>query len=111
MARWLATCTRTRSIAPPSLWPPTATLACSAAQILGRVDLASGSPDGALGVLHQEAGGDAIACGITRLRINALLAEAVSLNTLGLRTEAVPQPCWTSRKGCGFQMSDGWAAT
>jgi hypothetical protein len=58
------------------------------AQVLGRADLALGFARRALSVLPADGRAAAAAPGAARLRINALLAEAVSLNTLGLRAHA-----------------------
>jgi hypothetical protein len=58
------------------------------AQVLGRPDLALGFARRALSVLPADGRAAAVAPGVARLRINALLAEAVSLNTLGLRAQA-----------------------
>jgi hypothetical protein len=73
------------------------------AQVLGRADLALGFVRRALAVLPPEARGNATSAGgVTRLRINALLAEAVSLNTLRLRAEAF-SVCGYAESLAGFR--------
>lgn len=58
------------------------------AQVLGRADLALGFARRALAVLPEDKHGNAIDYGAARLRINAILAEVVSLNTLALPAQA-----------------------
>ena len=58
------------------------------AQVLGRADLALGLARRALGALPPPAAREAAASHVTRLRVNALLAEAVTLNTLRLHSAA-----------------------
>jgi hypothetical protein len=58
------------------------------AQVLGRADLALGFARRALGALPPLARRDSASPDVTRLRVNALLAEAVSLNALRLYSAA-----------------------
>jgi hypothetical protein len=59
------------------------------AQALGRPDLALGFARQAIGALSLPAGSAREPAQVTRLRMNALLAETVSLNTLGLHRSAL----------------------
>jgi hypothetical protein len=59
------------------------------AQALGRADLALGFARRAIGALPVPPGATREPAPVTRLRVNALLAEAVSLNTLGLHRFAL----------------------
>ena len=58
------------------------------AQVLGRADIALGCARKAIGILQPIATGPSSADDAVRLHINARFAEVVSLNTLGLRSEA-----------------------
>jgi hypothetical protein len=58
------------------------------AQVLGRADLALACARRALGALPPPAAREAVTSDVTRLRVNALLAEAVTLNTLRLHSAA-----------------------
>jgi len=58
------------------------------AQVLGRADIALGCARNAIGILQSIGTGAASSDDQVRLHINARFAEVVSLNTLGLRTEA-----------------------
>ncbi len=58
------------------------------AQVLGRPDLALGFSRNAIAVISAADAGDGEDDELIRLRINAMLAEVVTLNTLGLRADA-----------------------
>ena len=72
------------------------------AQVLGRADLALGFARQALGALPPPAHRELAGHGVTRLRVNALLAEAVSLNTLKLHSAAF-LACGYAESLPGFQ--------
>jgi hypothetical protein len=59
------------------------------AQVLGRPDLALGFARRALRALPASRPGSSGSPAIVRLRVNAIFAEIVTLNTLGLRADAV----------------------
>jgi hypothetical protein len=59
------------------------------AQVLGRLDLALGFARQAIRMLPASQPGNAGASAVVRLRINAIFAEIVTLNTLGLRRDAL----------------------
>ncbi len=59
------------------------------AQVLGRADLALGFARRAVGALPVPGRGSAEPPAVTRLRVNAMLAEVVTLNTLGLQQDAL----------------------
>jgi hypothetical protein len=59
------------------------------AQVLGRPDLALGFARRALRALPASRRGNAGSPAVIRLRINAIFAEIVTLNTLGLRADAL----------------------
>jgi hypothetical protein len=58
------------------------------AQVLGRIDIALGFARRALGVTMLAADSNGAADSLVRLRINTMLAEVVSLNSLGLPRQA-----------------------
>jgi hypothetical protein len=59
------------------------------AQVLGRPDLALGFARRAIRVLPAGRPGDADSPAVVRLRVNAIFAEIVTLNTLGLHRDAL----------------------